>query len=257
MPVRLLDGSEFLHIPKTGGSWVSRVLEENGLILERYGTKHDDYDRNLVGPMRGREHLSEAARLARKRLAKYWPFPLDIERRPVFRFCFVRHPLSWYESFWKFMKGLDWDNDAGTPNSRDDWHPNSILNGLGSNDFNEFVRNVVNERPGYVSELFFAYTKPGISFIGKNEDLRKDLAYVLDHLGLEYDRTKIEDSPRARVSKTAQSEIQWDPELRETVLRLELPALVHFDYLSREEISEFGVDMEIVPNRALHRNGES
>ena len=110
-------------------------------------------------------------------------------------------------------------------------------------------------RPGYVSELFFAFTKPGISFIGKKEDLRNDLAYVLDHLGLEYDRTLIEDSPRARVSKTAQSEIQWDPDLRETVIRLELPALVHFDYLSREEKSDFGIDMEIMPNKALRRSG--
>jgi hypothetical protein len=149
------------------------------------------------------------------------------------------------------MKGLDWDNDAGTKNSRDDWHPNSILNGLGSDDFNEFVRNVVNERPGYVSELYFAFTKPGISFIGKNENLRDDLAYVLDHLGLKYDRATVESSERQRVSKTPQSEVHWDPQLRETVMRLEVPALLHFDYLSQEEKDDLGIRMDIAVNRAL------
>jgi hypothetical protein len=232
------------------------MLEANNLILEYYGHKHADYDRNLVGPMSGKEHLREAARLARKKLAKHFGYPMKDDNKPVFRFCFVRHPLSWYESFWKFTKGLNWDNDAGTKNSRDNWHPNSILNGLGSDDFNEFVRNVVKERPGYVSELYFAFTKPGISFIGKNENLRKDFAYVLDHLGLKYDQTTIESSERQRVSKTPQSEVQWDPKLRETVMRLEVPALLHFDYLSVEEKNALGIQFDIAPNKALQRVDE-
>ena len=57
------------------------------------------------------------------------------------------------------------------------------------------------------------------------------------------------------VSKTDDQEIQWDPELKKTVMRLELPALLSFDYLSEEEKAELGIEMMIMPNKALHRSG--
>lgn len=34
-------GAIFLHIPKTGGSWVSRVLWECDLVEKRLGYKHE------------------------------------------------------------------------------------------------------------------------------------------------------------------------------------------------------------------------
>jgi len=78
---------------------------------------------------------------------------------------------------WKFSMGLGWP-DWGTVNSARDGHPNSVLNGLGDPDFNQFVRNVVAVRPGYVTELFFSFTKPGIDHIGKTETMLDDLAEV-------------------------------------------------------------------------------
>ena len=72
------------------------------------------------------------------------------------------------------MSGRGWIH-WGAQNNVEDWHPNAILNGLGSDDFNQFIKNVVHKRPGYVSELFFSYTKPGITFIGKTENLTDDL----------------------------------------------------------------------------------
>ncbi len=254
MAIRLINGAEFLHIPKTGGTWVKAVLKGNDLVSEYLGHKHDDYDRNLLrSTLTGQQHLKEATRLAREKIAKRFGYSSRSDSDNVFRFCFVRHPLSWYESWWKYMNRMRWNN-WGTQNSQGDWHPNSILNELGSNDFNEFVQNVVKERPGYVSELLFAYTKPGISFIGKTENIREDLADVLDILDLQYDRSMIEKSAKKNVSKTDQTEIQWDSDLRAMVMRLELPALIHFDYLTEEEKSDLGIDMTIMPNKALHRS---
>jgi len=252
MTIKLKGGAEFLHIPKTGGSWVEEFLKENDLILEYFGHPHADYDRNLINKITtGRECLEEAARLAKNKLLGKKRTPVNEANSPVFRFCFVRHPLSWYESWWKYMQGREW-NDWGTQNSKDDWHPNSVLNGLGSSDFNEFVSNVVNVRPGYVTELLYAYTKSGISYIGKTESLREDLGVVLDFLGLRYDRDSLSKSPKINTSKVEHSEIQWDPDLKKMVKKLELPSLIHFDYLSDEEKIEMGVDIGVLPNKALH-----
>ena len=255
MTIRLINGAEFLHIPKTGGTWVESVLERNKLIAKRVGHKHADYDRNLLSStLTGQQHLSEAARLAQTQVLKHFGYAPKSNSNFGFRFCFVRHPLSWYESWWKFMKARKWEN-AHLSYSPKDCHPNSILNRLGSDDFNEFVSNVVKQHPGYVSRLLFAYTKPGISFIGRTESIREDLTYLLDLLALPYDRTTIAKSRKMNVSKTYDTEIQWDSELKKIVMKLELPALLSFGYLSEKEKSELGIEMEIGVHKKLHRSG--
>ena len=47
--------------------------------------------------------------------------------------------------------------------------------------------NVLNKRPGYITELFHSFTNEGINFIGKNENLKEDLIKVLTHLNLSFD----------------------------------------------------------------------
>ncbi len=253
MTIRLIDGTEFLHIPKTGGNWVTKILEDNNLIDRHLGCNmHDDYDRVLCGDRlgSGKDLLRECGRMFVRKVRRTLLRRKDPISKP-FRFCFVRHPLSWYESWWKYMSGLGW-NDWGIQNSADGWHPNSMLNGLGSDDFNEFIRNVIQARPGYVSELFFSYTKPGISFIGKNENLRDDLLKVFDHLGFSIDSNSVKNSDMVNVSKVSADAIVWDPDLRKTVMMLELPALLHFGYLDRTEMRSLGVSQIIEPNKAIH-----
>lgn len=259
MTAKLVNGAEFLHIPKTGGSWVRDVLGANDLIADHLLYKHADYDVNLFRlPTSARQHLRDATRivlpkLKMGRLVKHIP---DRDVKPVFRFCFVRHPLAWYESWWRYMEGISWWQ-FGQQNSRVHWHPNAILNGLGNSDFNQFVRNVIQARPGYVSELMFAYTKPGISFIGKTENLREDLTHVLDLMGLKYDKATLEQTPKVNVSEVAPSAVEWDLELKRTVMKLELPALLHFQYLTEQERLDLGFEFPIEPHKALRRVKES
>lgn len=250
MAIKLTDGSEFIHIPKTGGSWVSEVLHDNGLVAEYLGHKHADYDLNLFhGRLAPKRVPATYARtiLERARSRRTGqPF-----REPrVYRFAFVRHPLSWYESHWKFMQGLGW-NDWGVINSCEGWHPCSTLNGLGSDDFNQFVRNVVRVRPGYVSELFFAFTKPGIDAIGKNENLKRDFLKIAADRGIKIDTERLEKMGKVNESKVKQDKIQWNPELRDLVMRLEMPALVHFGYLSAEERQRYAIPDDLPTHPAL------
>ena len=253
MALRLIDGSEFLHIPKTAGSWVTRVLEDNGLVAKRVSRKHATYDLNLFGERTGsdKQLLRYGLRVGAARVKSLLRIPGEGPDSPArFRFCFVRHPLSWYESWWRYMQGQNW-NHWGRQNSSRYWDPDSLLNGLGSDDFNTFVANVVRARPGYVSELFYAYTKPGISFIGKTETLCEDMLTVLNHLGFSVDSTALTRAGKENASARSPDDLVWDNDLKRLVMQLELPALVHFDYLDYAERRTFGVPDSIVPHQAL------
>jgi hypothetical protein len=226
----------FIHVPKTGGVWVDGALKASGLSIKRFGHEHGSLDRlnyeeeTLAGLLPYR-----ISRLYRKFLSRS-----GIKPPTTRRFCIVRHPLRWYESWWKYNTGLDWP-EWGRDASATYWHPNSILNGCGSPDFNEFVRNVIARRPGYVSELFASYAKPGVEWIGKTESLADDIVSIVRDAKLEFDETALRAHPRANESKTPGTEANWDPDLRDLVMRLELPALTHFGYLTAEECLKYGV----------------
>ncbi|MEM9017777.1 MAG: hypothetical protein AAGC68_12250, partial [Verrucomicrobiota bacterium] len=91
MALILKNGAVFLHIPKTGGTWVSKVLREEGLVACSMGHRHANW-LHLLAP--GNQGLGRNLEYAYKRVRFLRPRP-----RP-FLFCFVRHPLDWYESFY-------------------------------------------------------------------------------------------------------------------------------------------------------------
>lgn len=66
MTCKLARDGAFLHVPKTGGSWVRAVLERNG----------------LAGSSLGPEHTN--------RHSEKWAF------------CVFREPLAWWMSLWRF-----------------------------------------------------------------------------------------------------------------------------------------------------------
>lgn len=223
MALLLQGGAIFLHIPKTGGNWVARVLDECGLIRGHLGqNKHVTMDRLLVplSPKGNRPRGLFAMQRLRSQLS---PKP--------FMFCFVRHPLAWYESWFKYMSqpARNW-RDYGNEKDLFDWHPNAVLNGCGNRDFNRFVRNVITKRPGYVTELYASYAQPQIDFVGQQENLREDLIAVLKKLELKFDETFVREFEALGVSPKPKEKIEWDPDLRREVLEVERIALIRYGY---------------------------
>jgi hypothetical protein len=184
MPLILPRRLVFLHLPKTGGNWVERVLTENRLVKRRTGGKHSD-----------RTSITESLDRART-------------------FCFVRHPTSWYRSWFRYMRGREWRDWTWTGS---DPHPCVELNGLGDEDINLFIYRVLDRCPGFLGRLYDRYV-PGSHYVGCQENLARDLEAILK---LEGHSPVLDLEPVNRSRGPA----RLSPDLERELLRTEVRAL--------------------------------
>ena len=239
----LRNGAVFLHIPKTGGSFVSSFLAKEHLIVRRIGSKHDDLFRLLV-PQNYRRRVGRVLHeLPRRLVSKYvWNHGHDWTTGPhpqqptlddlPWMFCFVRHPIARVESYYEFAVSQRWCYWSSEFDYADDWHPTAVLNGLRSDTFNDFVEKLLKKRPEYVTELFGWDTTSGVRFVGKQESLRSDLAKVLDQLGLPYNRERLLSAEPVNVTQRRDIDVVWDGELKREFLRCEYAGLRRYGYLA-------------------------
>ncbi len=230
MAILLKNGAVFLHIPKTGGSWVSKALEEQDLVKCYFSHPHADMERVLNYPRHYfgtylRQRLKFGSKLHQEIVAGY-------------KFCFVRNPFDWYESYWRYMEGLKWKpfqqdhQQAGQLKGRN-WHPTGFIEPFGASDFNQFIRNITANYPGYLSQLYSSYTPPGeVQFIGKQETLIDDLVQILHASNASFNEEQLRDRAHQKVNKSkAQIEKpSWDPNLRQSLFALEQAAFFRYGY---------------------------
>ena len=216
MAILLKNGSIFLHVPKTGGDWVSLALDNAGLAETTCFHKHAGYERALT---------NDRTKWSNRR---WGPLPKPVPDG-TFMFCFVRHPLSWLVSYWRYMLTVGcplW----GRMNSRLSWHPNAVLNELWDADFTRFALNVVDKRPGYVSELYSLYAHPGVA-VYRQEDLPFSLTQAVSDSGTAMTkdmRRAIEGTPRVNESKVARPLVT--PEARMAIQETESHAIRRYGY---------------------------
>lgn len=235
MPIILKNGAVFLHVPKTGGTWVASVLKDLGLIKKRISVKHATF-------LCGKRELYKFAVGEISKDKKIQP--------PPFSFCFVRNPIDWYESWHRYVtdpirKGRTFGSDIDIRY----WHPTAILNNLVDEDFNTFVENVNKKRPGYVTELYGWFTLHKVNFIGKQENLVNDFIKLLKIMNINFDEEFVRQYPRQNQSVPPQNGLIWD---RETLIKTaiyEYSAFVRYGY--EEKLFELGLDLEKIKQKLI------
>ncbi len=212
MATLLKCGGLFLHVPKTGGNWVRDMLEANDLVFAHLGGKH-------AGPVQ----------LAPLRRLLQTPDRYDRPNRPLFTFCFVRHPLGWYESWFRMNVALgwpDWATDA------DAWNPSCALNGFAAPTFDGFIEHVLRRRPGFLSSMYASYAR-GALVVGRQESMAEDLGTVLRFLRAPFDERSLRSRPRTNVS--APVDVRLDPALRAALEAAESDAYERYGYATDVE----------------------
>ena len=230
----LKSGAVLIHVPKTGGTWVREVLRKLNLLYRdsRMGLKHSTP-----------EHINDILRFRCGHFIRHWPFRPTVtpkKLRDAFKFCFVRNPLRWYESWWKYMAG-HWH-----PWEADRWHPQRMIDNCGDDDFNVFLANILRNRPGYVSEMYSWYTE-GVDFVGKCESLADDLVRALDAAGLNVDIEVLHRFPSVNQSKSHLGEPEWDSMILQKIIDSESASIERFGYW--DEVVEFGLAKGVMITR--------
>jgi hypothetical protein len=187
MATLLKCGGLFLHVPRTGGGWIGEVLEASDLVYAHVGDR--DATAADLEPL---ERLLQA------------PHAYGKGNRPLFKFCFVRHPQRWYECWYRAEGGGD--------------------------TFDAFVQRAVRERPGYLSALYDSYTKDA-HFVGRFESLIGDLETALTLL-----RTAIpEDIGRTLTAPPAETELALDWKIQQALEESEREAYLRYGYAGADE----------------------
>lgn len=179
----------FLHFPKTGGRWIENILLKLIPNSKRIGDRHESLDPFCYPKLYDGKTLHDIA-------------------KKCFVFSFVRHPVTWYVSYWAYMMSVmtskkKWVKRTNigtiwphwTPNG---WHPLDELSDCGSLDFRVYLDNVLSLHPHFLTRAIKPYiyldNKP-VNFIGRQENLTSDLINVLQMNNVACDYNEITKTP--------------------------------------------------------------
>jgi len=205
----ILPNSIFIHIPKTGGTWVRRAIEAS------MGLDKDSNELHIEGENKW-QHITHATLSDVKK-------QLSNEMENKLTFSFVRHPLdilksSYIEEIWPELVGEE-------------------TKGIGGRKKISFREFVLSRDEGYVSWFYRDYLKspdgifPSVDYIGRTENLKNDLIEVLEIAGEDFDRDAIEQMPPVRRGaslKSAKKVIQCSKRLEDSIIRDEEDAISIF-----------------------------
>jgi len=199
--------SIFYHIPRTGGMWVKSAVRHSGVPYDR-AKRVTGYKNRL------------------KMYNEHSPPDgiLDSEKEGRLSYCFVRHPIDWYKSFWSFRVA------SGHVQLR-----NPLDFYCWDNVFEKFVANALIIYPnGYVTELyqlFVGENRDKVDFIGRQENLLDDLLMVLKIAGEEFDEDAVRSLGKKNTASDARSivpRLGLSDYTRDMVLRTEKWVLENF-----------------------------
>lgn len=204
----------FQHIPRTGGTWIEQAID----LLEIDHLKWVD---RQVGNIPNKHAL----------LGHY----VRRERRKVdFSFTFVRHPISYYEAIWLWLKGLP-PHKVNYLLETWSWHPKvePACAFSQSDSFTGFCRRMLEDSPCWVTRLFEWYCGPEggeiVNWIGRTETLQSDFQQVMRLLGYENKLQQVDLNSLGKVnSHRCKQRPVWDLGLKNELERLEKRVIRRF-----------------------------
>lgn len=214
----LIPNGLFIHIPKTGGTWVRAAIAAAG-IPSRESGPFEVEDHYGVHDFQREGRLEELAR---------------------FSFGFVRHPVSWLKSRWAWAVVSGFPAKIKTePAAASHW-----MAGCWSDRFEEFAAASLDRCPGICTATclgMLGWTCPAgrwldrghaVSFIGRHEMLADHLIKALELSGQQFDAAKIHTTPRQRVAASGDlaHQVSISPFLRSRVLKAEQQLCEIFGY---------------------------
>lgn len=216
----LLPRSVFIHIPKTGGTWVRAAVQKAGIPTNEIIAFRESHINTQV--IAGSIHA---------------PFS-DVEPQSRPSFAFVRHPFTYYQSYWAYKRWFrGWNEVHGVDRL------------CASDSFSEFVQAVVTHRPGWVSKLYTQYLDHkneghgSVTYIGRMESLVDDLVHVLRQFGEQFDEHALRSVPpknKAAHDERWRDSCQLTPEIMQLIAQSEAVAMQRFGYSTAE--SSFSVN---------------
>lgn len=197
----ILPHSVMIHIPKTGGSWCAVAIKQSGI--------------KYVEPMLPGASLVQSRHCSINAVAD------RVKGR--FTFAFVRHPLDWIRSNWRYICDRGVHKKWKKPFKH--WTAKCW-----SLDFVTFVKNVLNHHPGVPSSAMFKRIgykvnekehrwEPGpnvVNFIGRTKYLSGDLIEALAQAGEKFDMIQLAKTKPVRASKTKVNR-EVSPKLRKQI----------------------------------------
>lgn len=141
----LLQRTAFIHVQKTGGTYVRHAVRQLHLKEREAAVKKNTRFSQLV-------HRS---------------YRVDkIYIGPRIAWGLVRQPLSWLKSYYAYRTKNGWGQKG--------------IDSLPHGDINVWIYNVEKHYPGTVSELYTDMLK-GCDYIGRTEELPEPLLFVLSN----------------------------------------------------------------------------
>lgn len=148
--------SVIYEIPKTGTSWVRKVLETLCVEHRFLKTPNNSCDRH----------------------SPWWAYEVE-KYRDVDKYTIVRHPMHWYESYWAYSVPR---RDTGLQHG---WHLRKRLHfdGLHVHDnYIRWVRYVLDQHPAIYTRMVESFCGPAefpLTDVFKQENLFEDLREFL------------------------------------------------------------------------------
>lgn len=188
----------FLHIPKTGGTWVRKGLQTvPDLEIQDVGGQHDD-----------------------------WGHSADVCPR-YDRFTVIRNPWDWYASYWAHRCRERWEN-PWLVIDRDCW----------SYNFTNFLHMVRAYQPGFLGRLYADYFPPaneyhpGFEYF-KTRTLTDQFVDYLERMHLDFDPDALKAIPPensiAHLKKVRKA-VAYTPELERMIGRSEEELINKFGF---------------------------